>query len=197
MGGQTYAIDAFNAGRNPAETFLTNGEFLWYSTAAGIEYNNNEGTLFPPREIPLSIFGFFPQRVMSALGVESLDYRRLEGGQNALVCINSREFGLVNCTVPPHWVGYSAYFLPLFGGLLFGFIRFYVFGRLARYWDHVWKRNAENSWIVYLSVLLFIDFMSLIPGAISRASFVLAVLLSMFVTKSALLSLGGRIPAGR
>lgn len=194
---QVYTIEAFNEGRNPAETLLRNGEFLWYSSAAGIEYNEDDGVLLPPREILLSVLGFIPQRVMSSLGIESLDYRQLAGNWDTLVCINSREFGLMNCTAPPHWIGYSAYFIPYFGGLLFAFIRFYFFERLARYWGQVWKRNAENSWAIYLFSLLFVDFMSLIPGAISGASFVLVLLFFVFVSKCFLLRIGRGISSRR
>jgi len=93
-------------------------------------------------------------------------------------------FGLSDCTIPPLWLGYSAYVLPLAGAVIFGLVKFYVFGRIERMW--ILLRNIDYSltWIPYFWFTVASTLFTLIPSAIPQMTFALVLVAGYVIMRS-------------
>jgi hypothetical protein len=169
--GELPDLEPFQGSDSVVETYLRNIEFTWFSVAAGVSHFFETGAPFVPRDIPLSLlFGVIPSGVLNTLGLQELSYVT---GPDRLFCVNagqfSRDFG---CTIPPLWSGYSAYVLPVAGGAVFGFARYYAHGYLQALWRAVKRRDLYSLWAVFLLSLLTSNLMSLVPMSIAQTVFV-------------------------
>jgi hypothetical protein len=176
-----FTLEVFNEGANPLETILRNSEFMWYSISGGIKvFFESSDWPFIEKDIYLAPIGFIPSTFFSLLDLESLDYRSAE---RSLACINSTQFGFSNCTVPPNWSGYSAYFLPVFGGFFLTAFKFHIYGRLAKYWSAARINYSKSRWIYYLIFLMMSNFFMMIPSAMSISSFFVVIIISATMAK--------------
>ena len=142
---------------------------LAYTIDAGIRNFMRHGPIIPT-DILLSPVGFLPSSVFSALGIPGLSYQLVEDTQR-LSCINTVYFlEAEKCSMPPYITGFSAYMFPVFGGFLFGFFRFFIFGILESAWILL-RNNPEHLWIVIASLLVLTRFMLIIAPSISFAMF--------------------------
>lgn len=185
-GRSSIEFEVYLTSSSVLESYLRNVEFTWYSVQAGIShFFQNGGSYFPLDVLASLLFGIFPSRVLDAIGLGALSYSGMEVDER-LACVNTAQFSSgMDCTIPPLWIGYSAYLLPFGGGLLFGFFRFFIFGRISKVWVLVKKIDYEKIWLVYFIALTSMYIMSLVPTAISQAVFmVMLVMLLRFINVS-------------
>ena len=160
---------------------MDNSAFMWFSTAAGISHSYYDSPLLIPKDVLLSPLGFIPTRVMNAVGKGELSPQNVSVDKR-LACINTLAFpGQVSCTVPPGWIGYSAYFLPFVGALLFGFVKFYLYGRIARVWKEVKAIDYRHTWVAFLATLAVGGMTSVIPSSIALVTFVCLLTISWYI----------------
>src|SRR5699024_10979568 len=111
--------------------------FAWFSIDAGVKYFNLNTQFYIPRDFLYSFFDFLPSQLMKSLGMQSLSITDLPD-TDRLACVNTEFFeGMKPCTIPPGAPGYSAYFFPLAGALIFGFIKFFIYTYLLKKWNAV------------------------------------------------------------
>jgi hypothetical protein len=173
----TLDISSAQYAGNLAESYLRNVEYYWFSVAAGIQHFMSGGPHFPV-DVFAAAVGFFPTSMFSAVNLQNLDYRQFPV---TLTCVNTDFFFSASaCTIPPFWFGYSAYLLPLAGGLLFGILRYFLFGVLESLWVRVRSVDPYHSWVLYFIALTAISFMSLIPTVVAQATIALIALLAVY-----------------
>ena len=173
-------LEAYSADNGFLMALFQNVEFAWFSVAAGINYFFEFGPLLPD-DVIYSIIGFVPSRFLDYIGLGDIYY----GTANVrLPCTNSMMFGLSDCTIPPLWLGYSAYVLPLAGAVIFGLVKFYVFGRIERMW--ILLRNIDYSltWIPYFWFTVASTLFTLIPSAIPQMTFALVLVAGYVIMRS-------------
>ena len=157
------------------------GQFghLVYSIDAGVRNFLMHGPVVS-NDILLSPLGFLPSFVYSAVGLDFLSYQLVADDQR-LSCINDYYFlNADGCTIPPYLTGASAYFLPVLGGFISGFIKFFFYSIIELSWIRV-RSSPEQIWVPLFLLLLVNRLFLLIPNSISFAVFVSIVLL--FVLK--------------
>ncbi len=158
---------------------LRNFEFMWFSVCAGwLWFVQNGPTV--PMDALMAFIGFIPSRVLESLGVGWLYHGNAEV---RMACINSVQFGLDECTVPPLITGVSVYIAPIAGAIVAGFLRFFVYGRLERMWLYYKNADYSMTWVPYF---LFMSFKGLyirfLPTSIALASFaIVAVVFALRV----------------
>jgi hypothetical protein len=172
--------------------FFSQFGHLIYSVDAGVSSFFDRGPILP-RDILLAPFGFFPSSFFSSLGLDVLSYQLVdESGK--LSCINAAYFPLADkCSVPPYITGFSAYTLPMIGGLIFGFLRFFAYSVLEISWIEL-QKSPQFLWII-IAILLLINKLALfIPNTISLAIFSALVLFGFILYPKVKLRLfGGRL----
>lgn len=170
-------IEAYQSDRGAwgfLEALLRNMEFQWYSVDAGLRHFSSNGPLLPT-DVLLAPFGFVPVRALDWVGLGSLSYVNV-GMESQLACINANMFLTEGCSIPPHYAGYSAYLAPVAGGLVMGFTKNWLFGRLEAHWVRIRKHGFDKLWLPYLGVHLVALIFSLVSQNIAIASFVMALL---------------------
>jgi hypothetical protein len=156
-GDAVATVDPYESGI--VEVLLRNFEYQWFSVRAGVRSFAANGPILPS-DIPLSFFGFLPSALMDWVGLGAYRYNE---AQAQLACINTANFGLPDCTVPPLFVGYSAYVAPMAGGLVAGFARNFVLGRADALWRHFAARDDRKTWLPYLMALVVTTIFMVIP----------------------------------
>ena len=172
--GNVTDLQAYQGDDGLWNSFLRNFEAYWFSVDAGISVFAREGPTWPTDAL-MALIGFVPSRMLESLGLPWLYYGNADV---QMACVNSAEFGLVSCTVPPFTAGMTAYAAPLLGAAVAAFFKFFVFGRLQKTWQYYQRVAAGNSWIPYFLVLIFAAYLSFIPTSIALASFTLIVLVA-------------------
>ena len=162
--------------------FFAHFGHLVYSIDAGINNSFQNGPVLP-EDVLLSPFGVIPSFVYSAVGLDSMSYQLVDQSQR-FSCINTRYFfSEGECSVPPYFIGVSAYMLPIIGGFIFGFIRFLLY----RVIENSWVRLRSHSELLWFSVFLLLianQLMLFIPTTISFAVFIsMALFLSLLIKK--------------
>lgn len=141
---------------------------LFYSIDAGIRNFFSSGS-FIAKDIVLSPLGIFPSGFFDKIGLSNLSYQLIDDIDRSS-CINTNLLGVENeCYVPPYYTGISAYIMPVFGGFIFGYIRFLMYSSISRAW-HVLENKSES--IKYIPILITVFFfieqlMLFIPNVIS------------------------------
>ena len=142
-----------------------------YSVDAGIENFMNHGPLIS-MDVLLSPVGFMPSSLFSVLNLDFLSYQLVDNSRR-LSCINAASFTQADdCSVPPYIVGFSAYLMPIAGGVILGFIRFFIFSILETAWIKLQNR-PQYLWIVIFCLLFANRILLFIPNTISFAVFAL------------------------
>lgn len=158
---------------------------LYYSIDAGVRSFSEHG-LVVYKDLLLSPLGFLPGGVFESLGIGSLSYHSVLP-EDRFSCVNT--LAVTNgdgCYIPPYFPGASAYFIPLVGGFLFGFLRFYLYSAVSRAWTHLSDAGKGAAIPVLLIFFYFIDqMMLLIPSTISLTVF--SFIVSMVAVKSGVL----------
>ncbi|BDB71964.1 hypothetical protein Cthiooxydans_43760 [Comamonas thiooxydans] len=146
---------------------------LYYSIGAGAENFFNKGIVFF-KDILLSPLGILPSSTLDAIGLASLSYQFVPP-EESFSCVNtSLAANIPGCFIPPYFTGASAYFSPIFGGLLFGFIRFYVYRIVSMSWDALERIGKAKDIPVLLVLFYFFEqTMLFIPATISLSVFML------------------------
>ncbi len=167
LDGNVADLDAYQGEDGLWNSFLRNFESYWFSVDAGASMFSKVGPSLPMDAL-MALVGFIPSRIL-----ESLDFGWLYYGnaEMQMACVNSVQFGLVNCTVPPFVTGATAYLAPLVGAAVAGFVKYFVFGRLERTWRHYDRLSREKTWVPYFLALVFAAYLSLIPTNIALATF--------------------------
>jgi len=129
---------------------------------------------------------------MEWAGLVDLSYTKADV---TLMCTNASMFLQQECTIPPLYSGYSAYLAPVAGGLIFGFLRNWCFGRLESVWMVLRKGGFEYLWFPYLGVHLVALFFSVIPTNIAMTTFVVLLMLVYGIGKTIRAGLLGRLRA--
>jgi hypothetical protein len=124
----------------------------------------------------MAVIGFIPSRVLDAFNIGWLYYGN---ASDQMACVNSAQFGLHTCTVPPLITGISAYIAPVLGAMIAGFIKYFAYGRLEKIWIYFKKTDYSMTWIPYFLFMMLYAFTSFIPSIIAAASF--AVVIVFFV----------------
>lgn len=147
---------------------------LLFSIDAGIRNYLHNG-FFIAKDVYLSPLGIIPSRFLDGFGLIDFSYQ-LQGEENKMSCINTANVGLSGCTIPPYYTGISAYFFPVVGGFLFGFIRFSFYSIISNSWRVIETKQQMNKIPILLMVVVFIDAIStFIPALISLMIFSLVV----------------------
>ena len=145
-----------------------------YSMDAGVRNFFEHGPVLPD-DILLSVIGFLPSSAYSFLGLDFLSYQ-LVGESERLSCINTAYFPTADvCSMPPYITGFSAYVLPMAGGFIFGFLRFFIYKILETSWIAL-QKTPELLWIVIAALLVVNRLELFIPNTISFAIFSLLIL---------------------
>lgn len=150
---------------------LQNSEFVWYSIGAGVISFLNVGPLMA-QDVLYSVIGFIPSRVLEFIGLGDYNYSNADV---RLPCVNAEIFGLWDCTIPPLWSGYSAFLIPVGGGMIFGFFKFYIFGRIENMWMNAKAVDYSKTCVPYFYFMIFSGFFSLIPMVIASTVFVILI----------------------
>lgn len=177
-------IDGGDAGFASHNLYLTDvllkliseQSYLWYSVDAGVNNFLSHGFYFPI-DMVLSIFGFIPSSILNTFGLGFLNFDSVDV---TLSCYNSMAFNLNNCTVPTRLIGYSSYFLPLGGGVLYGVFVGSLMSSLNKLWKLCQENNLKTTWAPYLLWLIFSAFLTFVPNTISRACFVVFIMLLIY-----------------
>jgi hypothetical protein len=170
--GEFVELAAYQGAEGLWNAILRNYESLWFSVDAGWRWFFKYGFTLPT-DVLMAPIGFIPSWVLENFGAGWLYYGNAE---TKMTCINTIQFGLDECTVPPLITGMSAYMAPIAGAIAAGFVRFFVYGRLDRMW--LFYKNADYSmtWIPYFLFMLFIGLTSFIPTSIALASFTVIIM---------------------
>jgi hypothetical protein len=179
--GQDYALQAKAAEYGLFNGLMINVEHVWYSVEAGLVHFFENGPLFPRDLIYASLIGFVPSRVLEMIGMGAFYYG---DQQSSLPLINTEIFGLPGSTVPAGWIGYSAYLSPVGGAIIFGMVKFYVYGRLEKLWRFARGSDVGLTWIPYFLFLIVSSMLSLVASNIAPASFTLFIVCFMLFIKS-------------
>ncbi len=150
--------------------------YLWYSVDAGMNNFFHHGFYFPI-DVFLSVFGFIPSSVLNSLGLGFLNFDSVDV---TLSCYNSMAFSLNDCTVPTRFIGYTSYFFPIGGGVLYGVLVGSVMSSLNKLWKLCQENNLKTTWAPYLLWLIFSAFLTFVPNTISRACFVVFIMLLVY-----------------
>ena len=157
---------------------------LYYSIDAGINYFTLHGlTMF--RDVALSPLGIIPSSLFSSLGIDSLSYQFVPP-EDSFSCVNTSIVAGVygECFVPPYFTGASAYFLPILGGVIFGFFRFSIYAIISRGWKILEERKASDQIPTLVVIcLLFDQVMLFIPATISMTVFILLISIIFIMTR--------------
>ncbi|WP_026606752.1 hypothetical protein [Methylocapsa acidiphila] len=172
-------IEGYQQSDSFIETFLRSNEAQWYSVQAGInQFVATGGPTVPVDLVLAAIFGIVPSRILSYFGLDYLYYGSL--ADNSLTCVNTKQFGMyaqdTACTIPPFWAGFSAYTIPIFGGFIFGFVRFYIWGYLTKLWVLVKSVEPRSLWVVYFLAIQAWGVFLLVPSQIAVIVFSLVML---------------------
>lgn len=148
---------------------------LYYSIGAGAENFLNEGIVFF-KDILLSPLGILPSSTLDSIGLVSLSYQ-FTPPEESFSCVNtSLVTNIPGCFIPPYFTGASAYFVPIAGGLLFGFFRFYVYRIVSMSWDALERMGKAKDIPVILVLFYFFEqIMLFIPATISLSVFMLII----------------------
>lgn len=159
--------------------FFSQFGHLVYGVDAGIKNFFEHGPLMP-KDILLSPIGFIPSSFYSAFGLDYLSYQLVDESQR-LSCINTLYFPDADkCSMPPYITGFSAYIFPMVGGLIFGFLRFFIYSILEVSWIEL-QKNPELLWIVIAALLVANRLMLFIPNTISFAVFSMLILFTFIM----------------
>lgn len=153
--------------------------YLWYSVDAGVDSFLSTGVHIPI-EIILSITGFIPSSLLNNLGLGILNP---DSVSMPLSCLNSSAFNTNDCTVPTRLIGYSSYFMPLIGGVLYGVTVGWVLSSLNKAWKVCESYDIKTTWVPYLLWLLFSAFLTFVPNTISRAFFLVFIVAFLYLIK--------------
>jgi hypothetical protein len=160
---------------------------LVYSIDAGIRSFDSHGPLLS-RDVLLSPLGFLPSFIYTEVGLDSLSYQLVHQGER-LSCINTQYFVAADeCSIPPYFPGTSAYVLPMVGGFLFGFVRFWIYSVIEISWIRL-KDHPERLWLPYVLLLISNQVMLVIPNTISFAVFVSTALLCLLMLRKILVGM--------
>lgn len=157
---------------------------LYYSIDAGINYFTLHG-LMMFRDVALSPLGIIPSSLFSSLGIDSLSYQFVPP-EDSFSCVNTSIVAGVygECFVPPYFTGASAYFLPILGGVIFGFFRFSIYAIISRGWKILEERKASDQIPTLVVIcLLFDQVMLFIPATISMTVFILLISIILIMTR--------------
>lgn len=177
--GYDSEIASSQVGQGFLVTVFQNLEYVWFSVGAGIENFFDSGPLLP-LDVFYSFIGFVPSGVLTYFGIGDLYYGN---ATTRLPCVNAEIFGFYDCTVPPLWIGFSAYTLPVAGAVVFGFWKYYIYGLIERIWILAKNYNYKLTWIPYFLFMITSSFFTLIPNLISRASFVVMLVCVFMVVR--------------
>lgn len=166
--------------RDPFAAFVSQFIHLVYSIDFGIKYFFENGP-FVSKAILLAPFGVMPSWMYSILNIEFLSWQALPALDN-LVCVNTNAFPSAgNCTIPPYFVGVSGYLGPVFMGFLFGFFKFFVYGRIGVYFKS-YLSSPLRLWVPMLVFFIFSRASQVIPNVIGLFSFYFFFFLSLYLT---------------
>ena len=171
LDGNVTELEAYQGEDGLWNSFLRNFEPYWFSVDAGTSMFSRAGPTLPTDAL-MALAGFIPSRVLESLDLGKLYYGNADV---QMACVNSIQFGLVNCTAPPFFTGTSAYVAPLVGAAVAGFFKFFVFGRLEKTWRHYDRLARERTWVPYCLILLFSAYLSFVPSNIALATFTIVV----------------------
>ena len=174
LDGNVTELEAYQGEDGLWNSFLRNFEPYWFSVDAGTSMFSRAGPTLPTDAL-MALAGFIPSRVLESLDLGKLYYGNADV---QMACVNSIQFGLVNCTVPPFFTGTSAYVAPLVGAAVAGFFKFFVFGRLEKTWRHYHRFAREKTWVPYCLILLFSAYLSFVPSNIALATFTILVVVA-------------------
>lgn len=158
---------------------------LYYSIDAGVKYFALHGlTIF--RDVALSPLGVVPSSIFDSLGLNSLSYQFVPP-EDSFSCVNTSivagAYG--ECFVPPYFTGASAYFLPILGGLIFGFFRFSIYAIISRGWKILEERKASDHIPTLVVICLLCDqVMLFIPATISMSVFILLISIMLILIRA-------------
>lgn len=167
-------LDLIVQNESASAIFFGQFGFLVYSIDAGIRNFFSHGPLLS-QDVLLSPLGFLPSFAYSAVGLDFLSYQLVDQSE-CLSCINTQYFSYDDCTIPPHFMGVSAYLLPVVGGFFFGFVRFFIYSVIEISWMRL-RDYPKLLWVPLFLLFIAHRLMLFIPGTISFAFFVLVALL--------------------
>ena len=151
------------------QSFMTQFIGLIFSIDAGIKNFMENGPTIS-KSIFLSPLGVMPSWLFTSIGLDSLNWKSLSANDD-IVCLNTMMYpDAEGCTIPPYYTGVSGYLLPLSGGLVFGFIRFYFFSFISYKWQRFFQ-NPKMLSKYLLAYILFAKLSLFIPNVISLISF--------------------------
>jgi len=172
---------------NISNFFFGHFSHLIYSVDAGIRNFQSFGPLISI-DILLSPLGFIPTFVLTSVGLDWLNYKIVSPDMQ-LCCINSEYFNTESpCSIPPYFVGVSAYIFPVIGGFIFGLIKFFFYSVIEQALLQL-KSKPEFLWFPLLLVIIGNKLILFIPATISFAVFLLVILYCILAIKIFLKSL--------
>ncbi|PIQ23383.1 hypothetical protein COW64_24440 [bacterium (Candidatus Blackallbacteria) CG18_big_fil_WC_8_21_14_2_50_49_26] len=184
--GMDFELVRHGANGDDSAYFFSQFGHLAYSIDAGVRNFFTYGPILP-EDILLSPIGVVPSSLFSSVGLDFLSYQ-LVSPTDRLSCINTAYFtDSSECSFPPYFTGYSAYFLPFVGAFLFGFARFWFYSVIENCWLE-FKVNPEFLWFPVFLFIVANELMLVISNTISFAVFVSLVLWFLLKMKKVLLS---------
>lgn len=144
-----------------------NYSFIWLSVDAGWLSFVKNGSILPKDSLLAAFFGFIPSQWLEKFGLEWLYYGNIE---DRVACINTYQFGIDGCTIPPLFTGISVYIFPVAGPIVFGFIKYFIYAKLEKIWIYYKYNDYSKTWVPYFLFSISSNFMSFIPSAIPLAS---------------------------
>jgi len=170
-----------------ANYFLNNGDFefryseesfdffksfsqFFYSLDAGVRRFSAGGPLIS-KDVLLGPFGVLPSGVLSSIGLGDFSYILLDSSDR-FACVNTKTItgSYSSCFMPPYYIGVSAYVMPLVGGLVFGFVRFFIYSVVSDCWRSLVGREQHLA-IVILIAISVEQLMLFIPNSSAFVSF--------------------------
>lgn len=149
---------------------------LFFSVNAGIEHFLS-GDWEIPKDLIVASIGWIPRGLMSSLGLSWLLPSPLQSGQMAS-CVNTMQIigAYDSCFIPPYYVGVSAYMLPVVGGFIFGYVRFFIYSTVSRAW-RILDGNGRDYLLptILLLMLIVLQLMLFIPSAMSTSIFMVII----------------------
>lgn len=161
---------------------------FFYSIDVGIGNFFQEGP-HVSKDIFLGPLGVLPSSTLSNIGLSDFSYILLDPKEK-FACVNTKLItgSYSSCFMPPYYIGVSAYVVPLVGGLLFGFVRFFFYSVFSDCWKQMVGREQYLSIIVIVAISIE-QLMLFIPNSaafVSLVSVVLSLLIfsGLFITNN-------------
>ena len=154
--------------------FFQHFSHLLYSVDAGVRNFNSYGPVITA-DVLLSPLGFIPSFVFTGIGLDYLNYKYVPPASQ-LCFINTEYFDVDSPgSIPPYFVGVSAYIFPIVGGFIFGWVKFYSYSVVAHALSRL-RSRPELLWLPLLLLLIGNNLILFIPTTIALATFLMTVL---------------------